>query len=91
MAEHGGDEGSTTEQSAIRQAAAMMLRAEQMQAAVVREENVDNDALIRLSGEARRLLAGLRKRARPTQTPSLREHLAKRAAELAGATSEAPA
>src|SRR5215203_5415312 len=37
----------------VKQAAALALRAESMQAAIVNGEAVDHDALIRLSGEAR--------------------------------------
>lgn len=50
------------ERGLIRQAAALSLRSEQLQAAVVRGEDVDSDTLIRLSGEARRILTSLRKR-----------------------------
>lgn len=82
-AEYGGDrELTAAELGAIRQAAAMMLHAEQLQAAVVRGESVDSDTLIRLSGEARRLLASLRKRAPEPHVP-LRDRLAAEAAARA--------
>ena len=83
-AEAGGREGlSAAECSAIRQAAAMMLRAEQVQAAIVKGEFVDNDELIRLSGEARRVLAALRKRADAKPHIPLRDRLAAEASEKA--------
>jgi hypothetical protein len=43
----------------VRQAAAMMLRAEQLQAGIVNGEEIDPDELIRLSSEARRALRAL--------------------------------
>jgi hypothetical protein len=90
-AEAGGNDAlSPTERGAIRQAAAVMLQAERMQGAIVRDEPVDNDTLIRLSGEARRLLAGLRKRA-PAKPPSPAEYLANRVAERAGKPTESAA
>lgn len=54
--EIGGEQPSELERGLIRQAAALALRAEQLQAAIVRGEAVDDDHLIRLSGEARRLV-----------------------------------
>jgi hypothetical protein len=57
-----GGELTEIERGLIKQAAALSLRSEQLQGAVVRGEDVDNDTLIRLSGEARRILASLRKR-----------------------------
>ncbi len=78
-AEAGGTEGlSAAERNAIRQAAAVMLRAEQLQADIVRGVATDDDTLIRLSSEARRLLASLRKRQRK-RGPSLDEYLASKA------------
>jgi hypothetical protein len=43
----------------VRQAAAMMLRSEQLHAAIVRGEQIDPDELIRLSSEGRRVLRAL--------------------------------
>jgi hypothetical protein len=91
-AEAGGAEGlSAADRSAIRQAATIMLRAEQVQAAIVRGEAVDSDTLIRLSSEARRVLAGLRRRTRTVKPPTFREMLASRAVRPAGAASESKA
>jgi hypothetical protein len=75
--EHGGNAAlSTAELGMVRQAAAITLRAEQLQAAIVRGEPVLADELIRLSSEARRILSSLR-RQHSRKTPlSLREHLA---------------
>jgi hypothetical protein len=48
------------ERNTLHQAATMMLQAEITQAALVGGASVDPDTVIRLSSEARRLLAGLR-------------------------------
>jgi hypothetical protein len=45
----------------IRQAAALTLRTEQLQAAIVRGENVDGDHLIRIAGTVRRLMVAIQK------------------------------
>lgn len=66
------------ERALVRQAASLTLRAEQLQAAVVRGEPVDADTLIRLSGEARRLLSSIPKREAPK--PALQDYLAGKAA-----------
>jgi hypothetical protein len=46
--------------SMVRQAAVLMLRSEQLQAAVIRGDPVNDDQLIRLSSEARRAVDALR-------------------------------
>jgi hypothetical protein len=61
---------STAEFGLIRQAAAMTLQAELLQARIVRGEAVNADELIRLSSEARRIMTNLRKRTRPTRIPA---------------------
>ncbi len=66
----GVDQLSTAERELLRHAATLTLRAEQLAAAVVRCEAVDGDELIRLSGEARRILTGLRKRTAGTRKPA---------------------
>lgn len=53
---------SELERGLVRQAAILSLKTEQMQESIVRGDDVDSDTLIRLSGEARRILASLRKR-----------------------------
>jgi hypothetical protein len=60
----------------IRQAAALALRAEAMQAAIINGEAVDHDALIRLSGEARRILSSIKRRAERPKGPALNHYLA---------------
>ena len=59
------------ERGVLHQAATLMLQVEVAQDALVRGAVVDADTCIRLSSEARRLLAGLRKRAgtKPTEPP----------------------
>jgi hypothetical protein len=90
--EAGGGEGlSAAERGAIRQAAAILLRAEQVQAAIVKGEPVDNDEFIRLSGEARRVLAGLRKRAPPPPGSLLKDYLRNRTQKPVGECSEGSA
>jgi|SRR5579883_1745749 len=58
------------ERGLIKQAAALSLRTEQMQEAIVRGDAVDADALIRLSSEARRILTSLQKRQSRTNAPA---------------------
>jgi hypothetical protein len=57
----------------IRQAAALGLRAEQLQAAIVRGETVDDDHLVRISGESRRIVDGLKAKAAKRNSPSADE------------------
>lgn len=77
---------SEAERSLVRQAVGLQLQAELMQAAIVRGEPVDSDALIRVSGTSKRLLAVIATKAgkRKPEKPTLADHLAKRAAERAG-------
>jgi hypothetical protein len=79
--EAGGASG-LAESSTVRQCAAIMLRAELLQSAIVAGEDVDNDILIRLSSEVRRLMASLRKQSQPRAHIPLRERLAAEAAEV---------
>lgn len=75
---------SIAEAEQVRAAAALVLRSEQLAAAVVAGELVDTGELVRLSSEARRALAALRKRAVPAkQGPTLGEYLARIASEEA--------
>jgi hypothetical protein len=61
------------ERGVLHQCATLMLQVEVAQDALVRGAVVDPDTTIRLSSEARRLLAGLRKRAgKPEGPPSAR-------------------
>jgi hypothetical protein len=67
----GGMERLTeAERALVKQAASVTIRAEQLQAAIVRGEVVDPDELIRLSNTSRRLLASIRRRAAPKPTLS---------------------
>jgi hypothetical protein len=70
------------ERGLIKQAAGLTLRSEQMQSAIVRGEAIDNDALIRISGEARRILSSIVTRAakRKPAPPTLADYLARRKA-----------
>jgi hypothetical protein len=70
-AEYGGV-GSLNEttRALIRQAASLTIRAEQLQAAIVRGEPVDPDELIRLTNTTRRTLAGIRRKEQPKVTLS---------------------
>ena len=60
----------------IRQAALLTLKSEQLQAAVVRGEAVDAEVLTNMSGQIRRLLGDVRRKASEGQTaqPSLHDH-----------------
>jgi hypothetical protein len=54
---------SAFEQDQLRQAAALTVRGEHLQAAVIRGETINDDCLIRLTGEARRLVETLKAQA----------------------------
>jgi hypothetical protein len=57
--------------------AALNLQVELMQQAIVRGDQIENDELIRLSSEVRRLLNALRRRSAQLQAaPTLRERIA---------------
>jgi hypothetical protein len=78
---------SLAERAVLHQSATLMLQVECAQDELVSSAVVDADACIRLSSEARRLLAGLRKRAKSETSSSspppwspLRASLAKAAA-----------
>jgi hypothetical protein len=68
------------ERSMVKQAAALAIKGEMMQAQVVNNEPIDLDAMIRLSSEVRRILdaiagkASKRKPAGPTLSQLLAEH-----------------
>lgn len=73
-----GGELTELELGLVRQAAAVTLKAEALQAALVRGEPVDGDQLIRLSGTARRILSAIGATAekRKPAAPSLHDHIA---------------
>lgn len=77
---------SEAERGLIRQAAALQLRAEQMQSALVRGEPVNDDDLVRVAGAAKRLLGTLRTKAEKKQppAPNLTDLLHRKASEKAG-------
>lgn len=82
--EIGGGDLSESDRALINQAATLTLRGEQLAADVVNGRPVDDDQLIRISGQARRLLASISSKAadRKPNTLSLADHLARKAAEL---------
>jgi hypothetical protein len=85
--ELGGGTLSAVDAGLVRQAAALSLRIEQLQASIVSGEPVNNDETVRLSSEHRRILASLRSRvAKNKPGPSLADWLAARQAEKAAAT-----
>jgi hypothetical protein len=64
----------------VKQAAALALRAESMQADIVSGEAVDHDSLIRLSSEARRILSSIKRRAEKPKAPAIHKYIAGRSA-----------
>jgi hypothetical protein len=80
-AEIGGDL-SETEMAMIKTAASLSLTAELRQADLVNGKTVDPDELIRLSGEARRLVAAIAEKAgkRKPAVPTLADYLASKQA-----------
>jgi hypothetical protein len=84
--ELGGGTLSAVDAGLVRQAAALSLRIEQLQAAIVSGEPVNNDETVRLSSEHRRILASLRSRAtknRPAGATALQDYLARKAEQAA--------
>jgi hypothetical protein len=80
IAEFGGANALTTAELGLaRQAAALTLRAESLQAAIVKGEPVSDDELIRTASEARRIMFALRRakarKREPAAAPSLSEYL----------------
>jgi hypothetical protein len=67
------------ERGLVRQAASLMMRAEQLQSAIARGEQVDPDELIRLTNTARRTLAAIAKREK-AKPATLGDYLASRGA-----------
>jgi hypothetical protein len=66
----------------------LTLRAEQLQAAIVRGQDVSNDELVRISSTGKRLLEAIRAKAdkrKSTGPTALQQYLAERAASAAGA------
>jgi hypothetical protein len=57
--ELGGGQLSQSDQGLVRQAAAIRVHAERLQAAIVAGHDVDSDQVIRLSSECRRILGSL--------------------------------
>lgn len=65
-----GGHVSDVERDLIRQAAGLTLRAEQLQAAIVRGEDIDNDQLIRISSTAKRVLEAISAKAAKRKAPA---------------------
>jgi hypothetical protein len=88
-AEIGGDLVEV-ERGLVKQAAALTIRAEQLQADIVNGKPVDSDALIRISSTAKRILGAIGEKAarRKPAVPSLHDHVARRAAERASLPSD---
>jgi hypothetical protein len=80
--EIGGDL-SQFDRAMVKQAAALAIQGEMMQAAIINGEPVNSDDLIRLSSEVRRILDAVAAKAaakRKPAAPALAEYLAQRAA-----------
>jgi hypothetical protein len=69
-----------TDLTLIRQAAALVLRAEQLQASIVNGEAVDDEDLVRTSNALQRALAalGVNRRKRSSAVPTLEQYLQER-------------
>lgn len=81
-----GGELTEIERGLVKQAAALTLRAEGMQADIVNGVHVDTDALIRLTSTSKRILTAISAKASKRKPPqlTLAEHLARKAAERRG-------
>lgn len=86
MREFAGDLGNVkltrAECELLKQAATLVLAAEQRQGALVRGEAVDSGELVKLSSEARRVLSTLHKHAAPVRRDQLAEIAAESAADV---------
>jgi len=82
-----GDFGalSAVDRALLHQACLLLARSERM------KRTRDADAAIRMSGEARRLLASIRKRAPQSKSLTLQDYLRHRAQKADDASSEIPA
>jgi hypothetical protein len=67
------------ERGLVRQAASLIMRAEQLQSAITRGEQVDPDELIRLTNTVRRTLTVISKREKP-KPATLGDYIASRGA-----------
>jgi hypothetical protein len=77
-----GDNLSEADMAMIRTAAALTLKSEQMQAALIAGQAIDSDVLIRLASTSRRALAAVSAKAinRQPGGATLQDYLARRAA-----------
>jgi hypothetical protein len=73
-----GGELTEVERGLVRQAAALTMRAEQLQADIINNVPVDSDALIRISSTAKRILGAIGERAgkRKPPAPTIHDHIA---------------
>ena len=69
---------STAEMSIVRQAAALTVKSEQLQAAIVKGEPINTDDAVRLANASARLLGALRTKRRQPAGPTLAEYLARK-------------
>jgi hypothetical protein len=79
--ELGIEQPSVAERGLLEAVATLTMRSEQLRASIVRGEPVDGDLLVRLAGEARRIMTILAQRAPEPHVQTLDEYLAQRAAE----------
>jgi|SRR5665811_1458852 len=74
---------SETERAMVRQAAAMVVRSEAMQACIVRGETVDDEEMTRLSNAVTRTLNALHRKSRPKPRQNLADYLRDKAGAAA--------
>ena len=86
-----GGELSQSDQGLVRQAAAISVHAERLQAAIVAGQDVDSDQVIRLRSECRRILGSLTAKGAKNkpEANTLQQYLAERAARAADAPERA--
>jgi hypothetical protein len=77
-----------SESGLVRQAAALALRCEQLQVAIVRGEVVDDDLLVRISGTSKRLLGAIAIKAKPATGETLAQYMARKATESTADTDD---
>jgi len=77
----GPDKLSEADKALIRQAAALMVRTEDLQGAIVRGDEVDDEQIVRLTNAVARALAAIRRKVRKhgANAPDLAAYLAAKA------------
>lgn len=88
-----GGELTAIDKALLGQAAALVVRSEEIQTAIIAGNASDTDEAVRLASESRRILVALKSKAAKNKPagPTLADYLARKAAEKAASESETDA